>query len=68
MPAAANAGIAVLLRLNRHLTGSGANLASFWRISSGILATLRFCRLTITHVLYTCKQGKSLRNNIFLSE
>lgn len=38
--------------VSKHLGGSGANLASFWRISSGILATLRFWRFTITQVLH----------------
>lgn len=64
--AAANAEIAVLCRLSKYLTGFGANLASFWRISSGILATLRFWRFTITHVLDTCKQETSVHNKHFL--
>ena len=38
-----------------HLIGSGANLASFLRISSGILVTLRVCKLTMTHVLQDTK-------------
>lgn len=45
--------------MHLHLRGSGANLANFCRIASGILATLRVCRLIITQVLHSAKQALS---------
>ena len=55
MPDGVCFGLFSLLRLAgaAHLGGLGAKSCSLRRISSGILATLRVFRLTITHVLHS---------------